>query len=97
MTTDPKVTPEAVSLEIPASFVNQFQIAVVGNNVRISFAEGFAGIPPNYRSAVMMSAQDARILATAILRSLPTPPNALAAYLREPGANSLLPTGGDES
>jgi hypothetical protein len=83
----------ATSLEIPAQFVNLFQILVSGSNVRIAFAEGFQGAPVNYRAAVMMTAADARQLAAAILTSIPqdrTYSSALAAALTAP--NPLSPT-----
>ena len=71
-----KVDPEA--MELPAPFVNQFQVLVAGANVRISFAEGFAGQPSNYRSAVVMSIADARELALAVFGNIPSPPNAFS-------------------
>ena len=83
---------DPAAMEIPAPFVNQFQIVLVGGNLRISFAEGFAGEPSNYRSAVMMSSSDALALASSILNSLPLPPpNPAMAGL---GALSALGSGG---
>jgi hypothetical protein len=61
---------DIMAMEIPAPFVNQFQILVTGNNIRISFAEGFRGQPSNYRSAVVMSEADARDLAISILQNI---------------------------
>ncbi len=62
-------TVDPAAMKIQASFVNQFQIVMAGNNVRISFAEGFQGQPSNYRSAVVMSAQDAFLLASSLLNA----------------------------
>lgn len=61
---------DPLAMELPAPFVNQFQILVAGTNVRLSFAEGFKNQISNYRAAVMMSEADARELAIAILGSL---------------------------
>ena len=72
---------DATALEIPAPFVNKFQILVSGGNVRVAFAEGFTGQPDNYRSAVVMSVSDARELAQAISESLPAPRSTLAGAL----------------
>lgn len=60
------------AMELPAPFVNRFQVLVAGDNVRISFAEGFAGQVSNYRSAIVMSSSDARALAQAIISSFPS-------------------------
>jgi len=73
--TDAQLDP--LALEIPASFVNKFQILVSGAHVRVAFAEGVSGQANNYRSAVAMSVSDARDLALAILESLPASKNAL--------------------
>lgn len=63
---------DPISLEIPAPFVNKIQIIVAGPNVRISFGEAIEGQAVNYRSAVVLTAQDAKGLAQAILDSLPS-------------------------
>lgn len=71
MTAEISTALDASALELPAPFVNKFHILVSGSNVRLAFAEGFAGQPSNFRSAVVMSASDARDLAQAILETLP--------------------------
>lgn len=58
---------DPLAMELPAPFINQFQVLSTEGNVRISFAEGFSDTPPFYRSAVVMSARDARALALAIV------------------------------
>ncbi|HXQ12152.1 MAG TPA: hypothetical protein VN805_14245 [Caulobacteraceae bacterium] len=63
-----------LAMETPAIFINQFQVLVAGQTVRIAFAEGFAGQSPSYRSAVAMSVEDARTLANTILANLPPSP-----------------------
>lgn len=84
MADDPKAPIDPLSLEVPAPFVNKFQVLVAGTNVRVTFAEGFANQPNNYRSAVMLSAGDARALALAIIESLPPARNALLdAYINQ--------------
>ena len=63
---------DPLSLEIPAPFTNLFQVAASRTIVRISFAERHGdGLAPRYRSAVVMSAEDAIGLAEAILRVAP--------------------------
>jgi hypothetical protein len=83
MPTEKNAPLDPASLEIPAPFVNKFQILVAGGNVRIAFAEGFQGQPSNYRSAVAMSVADARDLAIAIIDSLPVTRNALVGALQQ--------------
>ena len=61
------------AMEVPAIFINQFQVLVSEHVVRIAFAEGFAGQPINYRAAMTMSVEDARTLAFTILGNIPPP------------------------
>ena len=59
------IDPDAVAL--PATFVNRFQITLLGELlVRLSFAEA---LPPGsqYRTAIIMTAADAKELAMTIL------------------------------
>jgi hypothetical protein len=82
------------ALDVPATFANLFQVLVAGPNVRVAFAEGFAGQDPNYRFAVAMSVEDARTLAYTILGNLPPQPqqgNALTGVLGIPTPNPLFP------
>jgi hypothetical protein len=90
MAVETNVPPDLAALETPAPFVNRFQIMDAGANIRIAFAENFSGQQTFYRSAVMMSAQDARELAEAILTTLPPQyRNALAEILKSGGPTYL--------
>ncbi len=63
---------DLLSLEVPAPYVNKFQILASGGTLRVAFAEAIPNISTNYRSAVVMNLEDARELAEAILRTLPS-------------------------
>jgi hypothetical protein len=60
------------SLQIPAPVVNKFRLLFSDGNLRIAFAEGFADRPNHYRSAVIMSANNALELAVTIIGLLPS-------------------------
>jgi hypothetical protein len=67
-------------LKLPAPYVNKVQVLVAGTNIRMAFAEGLPGQQINYRSAVVISSQDALNLVDELLKAiriisppLPTP------------------------
>jgi hypothetical protein len=89
---------DPAAMKIPAPFINQFQIIQIGNNIRIAFAEGFQGEPSNYRSAVTMSANDALLLASSILNSLPQPSPFAPGLGAASGTNAFgVPISGDNA
>lgn len=61
------------TLKIPAVFSNRFQLLTASGNVRITFAESGQASPEDtpvvaYRSAIVLTIDDARQLAHAILQ-----------------------------
>ena len=74
---DPRAPVQAVEpnpLELPAVFVNCFQLTVLGNSlVRLSLGEQTsAQSPPVYRTSVLLAADDARQFCQQILTAIGT-------------------------
>lgn len=65
---------DAEALQLPAVFVNHMQISRLGPSlVRISFGEAPAPNAPFYRSAVLMTVEDARTLVDTLVKALNAP------------------------
>ena len=81
------------ALQMPAAFVNKFQVLVAGSNIRMALGEGVPGTPNFYRTAVVLSAPDALELVDALLQAIktinPAPPAGLGLF----GGVPLSPTG----
>jgi hypothetical protein len=73
MALETNVSIDTASLEVPASYVNRFHVLVSGPLVRIAFSEGVQGKDFHYRSAIIMTADDAKEL-TGLLSNLLTRP-----------------------
>ncbi|HJS45908.1 MAG TPA: hypothetical protein VJ753_05855 [Rhizomicrobium sp.] len=63
---------DSSALELPAPYVNQFQVLVAGSNIRVAFAEKGPGEGYAYRSAVVMSSGDAVELVGYLLDAIKT-------------------------
>lgn len=50
------------AMETPSHFINYFQVLAQGPTIRVAFAEAGPMQPPNYRTAIVLTVQDAKEL-----------------------------------